>query len=717
MTAATQDWDTLNAAYLQAATGWVRARLEVLARAADTPPRGWLARLFGPRPAPPGDRAGVAERKRMAGAADNLRKVGHSPPMPAQLQELFGLGDFELHVLLLCLAVELDTRLRWLCARAQGEPGANYPTFALAARLFPDADWRVLMPDGPLRRLRLMEVRQPVATPLVAAALELNERVLQLCKQPANRRGLDDHIAALIAPVRPVGAGLLPASQEANAREIVARWKAVETDQTFPVAVLVGPDAASKLRVADRAAQMIGTRLFRLPLEQLPAAEADSTSLAQHWQREAALFGLALYLDADDGAGLGTEGTGRAAALNRFLAVAGGTVMVAARDPGARIVRPSFTVDVDKPTAAEQEGVWRAALADAPEPIAIANELAGQFHLDVDTVRQVVRRAAVGNSAGMRSRLWDECLAATRPRLDGLAQPVRITSGFDDLVLPSRTLGHLRALADQVRHRRQVYGAWGFGRRLNRGLGISALFAGPSGTGKTSAAEAIAGVLRLALFRVDLSAVVSKYIGETEKNLRRVFDAFDDGGAVLMIDEADALFGKRTEVKDSHDRYANIEVSYLLQRLEAYRGLAILATNNRGAVDAAFMRRLRFVVEFPQPDAAQRRQIWERLLPPSGSDGRPPAARPPTAGLDYGHLAKWDLSGGNIQTAALNASFRAAGRGANAVAMADVLAAVEEEMQKLNRAVRPADLYTARWRPAGRPAEACPATNGVGSHE
>src|SRR5205807_8968999 len=182
-----------------------------------------------------------------------------------------------------------------------------------------------------------------------------------------------------------------------------------------------------------------------------------------------------------------------------------------------------------------------------------------------------------------------------------------------------------------------VYGTWGFGAAGNRGLGISALFAGSSGTGKTMAAEVLANTLHLDLYRIDLSSVVSKYIGETEKNLRRVFDAAEDGGAILFFDEADALFGKRSEVKDSHDRYANIEINYLLQRMESYRGLAVLATNMKGALDPAFLRRIRFVINFPFRDAEQRAEIWQRIFPP----------KTPTEGLDVSKLARLNVAGGN----------------------------------------------------------------------
>jgi len=235
-------------------------------------------------------------------------------------------------------------------------------------------------------------------------------------------------------------------------------------------------------------------------------------------------------------------------------------------------------------------------------------------------------------------------------------------------------MGLMRGVIGHVRERYRVYDEWGFADRLSRGLGISVLFAGESGTGKTLAAEVLASELRLDLYRIDLSAVVSKYIGETEKNLRRVFDAAEDSGAILLFDEADALFGKRSEVKDSHDRYANLEISYLLQRMEAYRGLAILTTNMRHAIDTAFMRRIRFVVDFPFPDVAERARIWERVLPPDT----------PRAGLDPLRLAQLGVAGGVIRNIAMHAAFLAADA-AEPVRMSHLLAAARTEYAKLER--------------------------------
>jgi SpoVK/Ycf46/Vps4 family AAA+-type ATPase len=272
----------------------------------------------------------------------------------------------------------------------------------------------------------------------------------------------------------------------------------------------------------------------------------------------------------------------------------------------------------------------------------------------------------------LRLRLWDDCLLMTRPRMDALAQRIVAKATWDDIVLPGPELTLLRRVASQLRHRMTVYETWGFARRMNRGLGISALFAGPSGTGKSMAAEVIANDLRLTLYRIDLSAVVSKYIGETEKNLSRLFDAAEEGGALLLFDEADALFGKRSEVKDSHDRYANIEINYLLQRMEAYRGVAILATNMKSALDTAFMRRLRFIVSFPFPSVVERTLMWARAFP----------ERVPTEELVPARLALLPATGGMIHNIALNAAFTAADRDVP-VSMDIVMEVARTEFRKL----------------------------------
>ena len=278
--------------------------------------------------------------------------------------------------------------------------------------------------------------------------------------------------------------------------------------------------------------------------------------------------------------------------------------------------------------------------------------------------------------------LWDACLVHTRPRLDTLAERLEPRATWDDIVIREDLHSLLRQIADQVRHRGRVYEDWGFRQRMNRGLGLVALFAGESGTGKTMAAEVIANELRLNLYRIDLSAVVSKYIGETEKNLRRLFDAAEDGGAILFFDEADALFGKRSQVKDSHDRYANIETNYLLQRMEAYQGLAILATNMKSGLDDAFTRRLRFSVTFPFPDQVDRKRIWLKIFPPET----------PLGELDFDRLASFKLTGGSIHNATLNAAFLAA-RDNVPVNMTHILSALRTEFVKADRLINEHEFF------------------------
>jgi SpoVK/Ycf46/Vps4 family AAA+-type ATPase len=306
-----------------------------------------------------------------------------------------------------------------------------------------------------------------------------------------------------------------------------------------------------------------------------------------------------------------------------------------------------------KPTVLEQEEAWADSLgADGGESPGL---LAGQFNLDLAMIKRIITNVLTenDNERSLHERLWESCLINTRPQLDKLAKRLDPKATWENIVLSENEIHLLRQIVSQVRNRRKVYDDGGFRRRMNRGLGISALFAGESGTGKTMAAEVIANELQMNLYRIDLSQVVSKYIGETEKNLSRLFDAAEDGGAILFFDEADSLFGKRSEVKDSHDRYANIEINYLLQRMESFNGLAILATNMKSALDPAFMRRLRFIVDFPYPGPTERKNMWLKVFPPETM----------VEDLDFNRLAKLALTGGGIHNTALNAAFLAAAAG------------------------------------------------------
>jgi SpoVK/Ycf46/Vps4 family AAA+-type ATPase len=333
-------------------------------------------------------------------------------------------------------------------------------------------------------------------------------------------------------------------------------------------------------------------------------------------------------------------------------------LIITSRERMGQGQRPLICLEVNHPTRNEQSALWEITLGELADSNHenIKNVLVNQFNLNAPTIEAVCTEVRgklaeeKGEISDLQNLLWDTCRAQARLRLDDLAQQIPAKATWDDLVFTNVQKQVLQSISGHVRQRIQVYEKWGFAGASRRGLGISALFAGVSGTGKTTSAEVLANELRLDLYRIDLSAVASKYIGETEKNLRRIFDAAEAGAAILLFDEADALFGKRSDVKDARDRYANMEVSYLLQRMEEYQGLAILTSNLKDSIDSAFMRRIRFFVKFDFPDVNQRKEIWQRIFPKDT----------PTERLDYGKLARLNVAGGHIRNIALNAAFVAA---------------------------------------------------------
>jgi hypothetical protein len=596
-----------------------------------------------------------------------------------------GLSSFEQNVLLLCAAMEFDTDIADACARAQHHQERNYPTFGLAMALFDDAAWEALSPQRALRFWRLVEIRQPQGVPLLAATLNADERIVNYLK---GLNYLDERLANCLLPQgQEARDTALPASQQQVADTIAQAIAAADSGPGLPAIHLLGADSASKRAIAARAARELGCELYLLDSESIPTDSAELENFARLWQRESLMAPLGLYLDADELDG-GQAGEARRMAFNRLLLRAGGVTFLAAREPWARNGRAALNVETAKPAVAEQQLAWQEVLKAAPDsdPARVRQDaaaLSGQFNLNLADIHTIAANAR----APQLGALWDSVQLHARPALERLAQRIDAIATWDQLRLPAAEKALLRQLTEQMSLRSTVYDDWGFRNRMNRGLGISALFAGDSGTGKTMAAEVIARELKLAMYRIDLSAVVSKFIGETEKNLRRLFDAAEDSGAILFFDEADALFGKRSEVKDSHDRYANIEVNYLLQRMELYRGLAILATNRRSALDTAFLRRLRYVIQFPFPAPEQRQEIWSAMFPPET----------PLEGIDWERLARFNLSGGSIHGVALNAAFLAARMG-GPVSMPTMLEAVRNEYRKLEKPVNEADFA---WQPGG----------------
>ncbi|HEU0297982.1 MAG TPA: ATP-binding protein [Longimicrobium sp.] len=583
--------------------------------------------------------------------------------------ELFGLSPFERDVLLLCAGAQMDGGVAACCAAAQGGARHAAPTFALALATLDEPHWSAVAPVRPLRRWRLVEVEE--GSPPTTAPLRIDERMLHFL---AGVGYLDPRLHPLLRRREPPGA-----AAGGHAAHAAAAAAALRADQgPRPLVQLWGDDPQGQEDVAALAAAALGLQLYVLRAGDLPAGAAELDAFCTLWDREAALLPGALLVQCD--------GAPAPPALAQLAERTVGLVFSAAREP-VPVGRPTLRLQVDKPGPLDQKRLWEQALGPAAAELNGAlDALAAQFRLSARAI------LAAGAEAGAALRdsdrpdrvLWGVCRALGRPRLEELAQRIEPAAGWDDLVLPPAQEAVLRQVAAHVRRRVQVYERWGFAARGRRGLGITALFAGESGTGKTMAAEVLAGELELDLFRIDLSAVVSKYIGETEKNLEEVFEAAGAGNVVLFFDEADALFGKRSEVKDSHDRYANIEVSYLLQRMEAYRGLAILTTNQKQALDTAFQRRLRFVVSFPFPDAEQRQEIWRRAFPP----------QTPARGVDPERLAQLHVAGGSIRNIALSAAFLAADQG-GPVEMGHLLQAAHGEYAKLDRPL--SDAETRGW--------------------
>jgi hypothetical protein len=634
------DWASANQRYLMMSVEFVQAQ---------------LAAHFGLK-----NRDVEAARKKLDAAKAEM-------PWPARLdrlRELFLLSDFESSVIVLCAGIELDgTFAEFVAALPHNSSGTARASFSLALAALSGAHWSAIGPAAPLRYWNL--IIPTLADTIVRSSLHIDERILHfLTGVGAIDRRLDD----MLERVLPESG--LPPSHKKLAERLAEKWSAAGED--WPVLQLCGPDSAAHRLIAAAACSHLKMQLHALDARDLPTAVGERQTWLRLWERESLLSDSALLIECADGA---MQEAIRAAQKVR------NAVFLSTREAVTLAPRTGLRVDVPRPTHVEQHRMWMDALGEAAVSYnGEVEAVIAHFDLPTEAIAMTARLArahtAPTNERTGAKPLWELCRAQVGSRVGELAQRIEPRAQWNELILPADQKNVLLTILAQVRQRSKVLELWGFAKSSSRGLGSNVLFAGPSGTGKTMAAEVLAGLLDLDLYRIDLSAVVSKYIGETEKNLRRVFDAAESGGAVLLFDEADALFGRRSEVKDSHDRYANIEVSYLLQRMEAYRGLAILTTNLKQLLDAAFVRRLRFIVQFPFPDPVQREQIWATVFP----------RETPCEGLDCGKLARLSVAGGNIRNVALNAAFLAADAG-QPVRMQHLLIAAHAEAAKLERPI------------------------------
>jgi ATPase family associated with various cellular activities (AAA) len=615
------------------------------------------------------------------------RRGGVELPLVA-LGRLFGLSAMEHDAIVICLAPELRRKYDRIYAYLQDDITRQRPSVDLVLELLYATEqerWRArsrLSAAAPLLRHGVLrpidDPQSPSGASGLAQFLALDPRICQFLLGDA---GLDARLAGHARVYRSPGPAWEP---DPGGGERLLRLAAhlLEAGDPAPVCYLHGPAGAGKLALARRTSHRLGLALVSLDAGGLTGPDAEL--LLRLAFREGMLHGAALHLARAD-ALLRDEARPLLAALAaaiedyRRLVFLTGESDWTGGDAGVG----AHSVAVPLPDLSGSITIWRHSLTRHTEDAARwAADLASRYQLPSARVQAAVRLADNQRLMEPEPRaltladLSAACRQQSSQTLGQVAFKVRRRCGWDDLVLPPDRIAQLRDICDQVRHRHQVMYGWEFSAKLSHGTGLSVLFSGPPGTGKTIAAEVLANDLDVDLYKVDLSGVVSKYVGETEKNLSRIFAEARSSNAILFFDEADALFGKRTEVSDAHDRYANIETSYLLQKMEEYEGIVVLATNLRQNIDDAFTRRIRFIVEFPFPEADDRRRIWQTLFPP---------AAPLAADVDLARLAKeLPVTGANIRNIVLNAAFLAAADGGS-IGRSHILRGARQEFEKIGK--------------------------------
>jgi SpoVK/Ycf46/Vps4 family AAA+-type ATPase len=637
--------------------------------------------------------AAAAEQQYLAEPAADIS------PRLRRLAQLFRLDAFDQDALLVCLAPDIDLRYERLYAYLQDDVTRRRPTVDLILRLLTTSlesrsgARTSLSPGGCLlsRGLLIPANDEVVAqTSLLVRALRVDERVVEYL---LGSDRLDPRVDAIGQMLWPRQSGMDWELAGALRASLVRALRAGNRPMG-PLFYLHGASGSAKRATTRAACAAAGRPLLLVNVADLIAASTERSlpQVLAAVTREALLQEAVLGLDEFDRM-LTNEHEMDAARqhLRRLLRDHTGAVVLLGDErwePATWFpATPATRLELRTLGVGERIHLWRSQLnGDLPHDHLA--ELATRYHLADDDAIQAMAADAAGRASlrGDATVSVDDFRSAARaiaaPPMETLARHVEPRYGWDDIVLPSDGMSQLQEICARLRHQGTVLERWGYGRKHARRGGITALFAGQPGTGKTMAAEIIAGDLGLDLYRIDLSAVVSKYIGETEKNLEKIFRAADQGDAVLLFDEADAIFGKRSEVRDARDRYANVEVAYLLQRLEAYDGLAVLTTNLRGNIDEAFIRRLDCVLEFPMPDAAERLRIWQLALPHEAPVGE---------SVDLVFLAhKFKLSGGHIRNIALTAGFFAAAEG-QSIGMRHLVRATRREYQKLGKLVAEAD--------------------------
>ncbi len=620
---------------------------------------------------------------------------------------MFQLTPFDVETLLISLAPELDLKYEKIYAYLQDDVTRKRPGVGLALDLLCDSLGEKvrararLKAEAPLIKNRLITFPDDAAggpLPMLARSMKIDDRILDhLLEIDA----LDERLlpfTRLIAPRASMEELVMPAElKEGLSRSFESLTASQNGRRSVGAFFFHGPAGIGKKFAAEALCNSTGIDLLIAEVPDMLTNGPDFSSLAMRLFREANLRSSAVYLDHAESL-MGEDEKAVYAmrsllgAMENFpgIAFAGSQRPWEANSDARSDLFYKF--DFPHPGYCDRRQLWQTLLSQGGgriSPGVDAGEMAGKYSFTAGKIRSAISEA--GHLASMRGEgiceitaddLYQACRAQSKTRLSSLARKITPLFTWEDIILPEDRLEQLREICVHIRQRQRVFGEWGFDKKTSLGKGIGILFAGPSGTGKTMAAEIIAGELGLELYKIDLSSVVSKYIGETEKNLSRIFQEAEQSNAILFFDEADAVFGKRSEVKDAHDRYANIEVNYLLQKMEEHEGMVILASNFQKNIDEAFVRRLRFIVEFPFPEEEYRYRIWKGVFPEDA---------PLSDDIDFEFAAKkLRIAGGNIKNIAIGAAFLAA-ENSGVLHMEHVIRATRREYQKMGRLCVKAD--------------------------
>jgi len=611
------------------------------------------------------------------------------------LEQTFGLSGLDVEFLVVCLAVEVDPRFERLYAYLQDDVTKKYASVDLVLNLVcrsleeKIAARERFAAGSPLidrRLLRTVDDPSRGAEALLARALRVDERIVRhLLDSDAS----DPRIAGFarcIQPSKTLDEMVLPEEMKSKLRAVTgeksSRWRRATL-------YLRGIYGCGRRTTAEALCHELNHSLVCVDLDALLGSHATGADAALGLAvREAMLQGAAVYVNGFEALLAEDKVTLRRSML-RELTLLPGLIFLAGESswhPRDEVGEREFiAIAFNRPDFAERSQLWRKELGQDCSPELDCGELANKFRLTggqikdaVETAWQFARWRDPASPQIAMADLYESCRIHSSRKLSTLGRKIKPHHTWADIVLPEDRTRQLREICNCVKYRSVVFDQWGFDRKLSLGKGLNVLFAGPSGTGKTMAAEIMAGEVGLDVYKIDLSTIVSKYIGETEKNLARIFAEAETSNAILFFDEAEALFGKRSEVRDSHDRYANIEINYLLQKMEEHEGVVILATNFRKNMDDAFVRRIHFTVEFPLPSEADRRRIWERIWPEE---------TPQSPDLDFEFMARrFEMPGGNIRNVAMAAAFLAASDG-GVVNMSHLLHGTRREYQKMGKVV------------------------------